>query len=52
MTNSKTRVRTLYNADWNVKLVADMRQPLLQGAGTQFNRIAGPGATPGQSITA
>ena len=24
-----------------------MRQPLLQGAGTQFNRIAGPGATPG-----
>ena len=24
-----------------------MRQPLLQGAGVQFNRIAGPGATPG-----
>ena len=38
----------LYSSDWNVKLVAEMRQPLLQGAGTQFNRIAGPGAQPGQ----
>jgi outer membrane protein TolC len=37
----------LYSSDWNVKLVAEMRQPLLQGAGVQFNRIAGPGATPG-----
>ncbi len=37
----------LYNADWNVKLVAELRQPLLQGAGVQFNQIAGPGATPG-----
>jgi len=36
-----------YDADWNVNLVAEMRQPLLQGAGVQFNRIAGPGATPG-----
>jgi len=34
-------------ADWNVNLVAELRQPLLQGAGVQFNRIAGPGATPG-----
>jgi len=39
--------RLLYSSDWNVKLVAEMRQPLLQGAGVQFNRIAGPGATPG-----
>jgi outer membrane protein TolC len=37
----------LYSSDWNVKLVAEVRQPLLQGAGPQFNRIAGPGATPG-----
>ena len=36
-----------YVADWNVKLVAEMRQPILQGAGVNFNRIAGPGATPG-----
>jgi len=26
----------------------EIRQPLLQGAGTVFNRIAGPGARPGQ----
>lgn len=26
----------------------EVRQPLLQGAGTEFNRIAGPGARPGQ----
>jgi len=36
-----------YPADWNVNIVAEMRQPLLQGAGVEFNRIAGPGATPG-----
>jgi outer membrane protein TolC len=39
--------RLLYPAVWNVKIIAELRQPLLQGAGTQFNRIAGPGATPG-----
>ena len=26
----------------------EMRHPLLQGAGTEYNRIAGPGAVPGQ----
>jgi outer membrane protein TolC len=36
-----------YTTDWNVNLIAELRQPLLQGAGVQFNRIAGPGATPG-----
>ena len=30
---------------WNVE--AEIRQPLLQGAGVDFNRIAGPDATPG-----
>lgn len=30
---------------WNVE--AEIRQPLLQGAGVDFNRIAGPNATPG-----
>ena len=44
LSNQPTR---LYSSDWNVRLVAEMRQPLLQGAGVQFNRIAGPGATPG-----
>ncbi len=33
---------------WDTFVEAEMRQPLLQGAGTEFNRIAGPGATPGQ----
>jgi outer membrane protein TolC len=33
---------------WEEYIEASARQPLLQGAGTQFNRIAGPGATPGQ----
>jgi outer membrane protein TolC len=32
---------------WNVWYEAEARQPLLQGAGVDFNRIAGPGATPG-----
>lgn len=36
-----------YMADWNVNLTMEMRQPLMQGAGTQFNRIAGPNAAPG-----
>ncbi|MEO8269607.1 MAG: TolC family protein, partial [Aureliella sp.] len=33
---------------WETYVEAEARQPLLQGAGTQFNRIAGPGASPGQ----
>ncbi len=32
---------------WDAYVEAEARQPLLQGAGTQFNRIAGPGANPG-----
>ena len=34
-------------SNWNVDVTAEFRQPLLQGAGVQFNRIAGPGAIPG-----
>ena len=37
---------TFYSA-WNSWIEGELRQPLLQGAGTEFNRIAGPGATPG-----
>jgi outer membrane protein TolC len=33
---------------WETYVEAEMRQPLLQGAGTEFNRIAGPGSTAGQ----
>jgi outer membrane protein TolC len=32
---------------WNAWYEAEARQPLLQGGGLNFNRIAGPGATPG-----
>jgi hypothetical protein len=33
---------------WDSFVEAQVRQPLMLGAGTEFNRIAGPGATPGQ----
>jgi len=33
---------------WDTFLEAQVRQPLMQGAGSEFNRIAGPGAVPGQ----
>jgi hypothetical protein len=33
---------------WDSFMEAQVRQPLMLGAGTEFNRIAGPGATPGQ----
>lgn len=32
---------------YNTALEVEFRQPLLRGAGAQFNRIAGPGALPG-----
>jgi hypothetical protein len=33
---------------WENYVEAQIRHPLLQGAGSEFNRIAGPGAVPGQ----
>ncbi|OHB68202.1 MAG: hypothetical protein A2V70_11705, partial [Planctomycetes bacterium RBG_13_63_9] len=44
---SKQNTSRLFISDWNVNLEAEFRQPLLQRAGVQFNRIAGPGAIPG-----
>lgn len=32
---------------WNSNIEMEYRHPLLQGGGVDFNRIAGPGATPG-----
>lgn len=32
---------------WDTYLEGEIRKPLLQGGGLQFNRIAGPGSTPG-----
>jgi len=37
----------LFESAWQTQLHAEARQPLLQGAGATFNRIAGPGARPG-----
>lgn len=42
--NNPTR---LFPSDWNQNVEAEFRHPLLQGAGVQFNRIAGPNAQPG-----
>ncbi len=32
---------------WQTQFQAEMRQPLMQGGGLTFNRIAGPGSVPG-----
>jgi outer membrane protein TolC len=39
--------RTGFPAAWDTYIEAEYRHPLLQGAGTEFNRIAGPNAQPG-----
>lgn len=44
---SKQNTSRLFSSDWNVNLEAEFRQPLLRGAGVQYNRISGPGAIPG-----
>jgi len=46
--NNQTSNFFANNRSWENYMEAQAKQPLLQGAGTQFNRIAGPGATPGQ----
>ena len=35
------------NRPWTVQIEGEFRQPLMQGAGVDFNRIAGPNAQPG-----
>jgi hypothetical protein len=46
--NNQQSNRFPSNSSWDTFLEAQVRQPLLLGAGTEFNRIAGPGAMPGQ----
>jgi outer membrane protein TolC len=36
-----------FPSDWQTSFQMEIRQPLLQGAGVEFNQIAGPGAIPG-----
>lgn len=45
--DSPFRAAPAWPSDWNVNFEAEARQPLWQGAGVAFNRIAGPGAIPG-----
>lgn len=37
----------LFSSAWNANVEAEIRQPLMQGAGVEFNRIAGPQNVPG-----
>jgi outer membrane protein TolC len=37
----------LFYSAWNTNVEAEIRHPLLQGSGVEFNRIAGPNGTPG-----
>lgn len=41
------RANNLFGHVWESNLEAEVRQPLLQGSGLNFNRIAGPNAAPG-----
>lgn len=41
------RLFNLLKASYDTVFTAEVRQPLLQGAGIEFNRIAGPQARPG-----
>ena len=45
-TQSNSPLR-MFPSDWQVNIEAEVRQPLLQGAGVTFNRIAGPTGFPG-----
>lgn len=45
--NANNAPGNIFRSAWDTYLEGEIRQPLLQGAGLQFNRIAGPGATPG-----
>jgi outer membrane protein TolC len=40
-------VSNLFGNSWQTQVEGSIRQPLLQGGGLTFNRIAGPGAIPG-----
>ena len=40
--------RNLFPSAWAVNFEGEFRHPLAQGAGTMFNRVAGPNGAPGQ----
>ncbi|HWL09508.1 MAG TPA: TolC family protein [Planctomicrobium sp.] len=45
--DSNNAPANMYSSVWQNQVEAEIRQPLLQGGGLTFNRIAGPGAIPG-----
>lgn len=45
--DANNAVANLFPSVWNTNIEAEVRQPLMQGAGSTFNRIAGPGNAPG-----
>lgn len=45
--NANNAPANLFPSAWNSNIELGFRQPLLQGAGVDFNRIAGPRAVPG-----
>ena len=46
--DANNQPRNLFPTVWNVNYEAEFRQPLGQGRGLAFNRIAGPDGSPGQ----
>ena len=45
--NANNAPGNIFPNAWDTYLEGEIRKPLLQGAGIQFNQIAGPGSTPG-----
>ena len=45
--DNNNRAGNLFPNYWETQFVAGVRQPLLRGAGREFNEIAGPNAQPG-----
>jgi len=45
--DANNRTGNLFPSYWETQLEAGVRQPLLRGAGQEYNRIAGPNAQPG-----
>ncbi|HUG18510.1 MAG TPA: hypothetical protein VMM56_05995 [Planctomycetaceae bacterium] len=43
--DANNRTGNLFGSAWNANFETEIRQPLLQGAGSRFNRIAGPATT-------
>ncbi len=45
--NSNNAPGNIFPSAFDTYMEGELRQPLMQGGGVQFNRIAGPGSTPG-----